>query len=87
VRVVDLAQPAVVAPPGIVAVPAYVLIGRVMFTGNPTPDALATVFTEGLRPGRHKLFALLADDQHAPLMPEVATSVTIIVKPGAMGPM
>jgi hypothetical protein len=47
----------------------------------------ATVFTEGLRPGRHKLFALLTDDQHAPLMPEVATSVTITVKPGAMGPM
>jgi Thioredoxin domain len=43
VRVVDLAQPDVVAPPGIVAVPAYVLNGRVMFTGNPTPDALATV--------------------------------------------
>jgi hypothetical protein len=39
----------------------------------------ATVFTEGLRPGRHKLFALLVDDQHAPLMPEVATSVTINV--------
>jgi hypothetical protein len=47
----------------------------------------ATVFTEGLRPGRHKLFALLTDDQHAPLMPEVATSVTITVKPGAMGTM
>jgi hypothetical protein len=47
----------------------------------------ATVFTQGLRPGRHKLFALLANDQHAPLMPEVATSVTINVKPGAMGAM
>jgi plastocyanin len=45
-----------------------------------------TVFTDGLRPGRHKLYALLVDNQHAPLMPEVATSLTIIVGPGATAP-
>jgi hypothetical protein len=39
-----------------------------------------TAFTDGLRPGKHKLYALLVDNQHAPLMPEVATSITINVK-------
>lgn len=32
--------------------------------------------------GPHKLYALLVDNQHAPLMPEVATSITINVKGG-----
>jgi hypothetical protein len=41
-----------------------------------------TVFTDELKLGKHKLYALLVDNQHAPLMPEVATSVTINVKPG-----
>jgi hypothetical protein len=40
----------------------------------------ATVYTDELTPGRHKLFALLVDNQHAPLMPEVGTSITINVK-------
>ncbi len=38
-----------------------------------------TVYTDELTPGTHKLFALLVDNQHAPLMPEVATSITINV--------
>jgi len=38
-----------------------------------------TVFTDGLRPGKHKLYALLVDNQHAPLMPPVSTSITINV--------
>jgi len=40
----------------------------------------ATVYTDELTPGVHKLFALLVDNQHAPLMPEVATSITINVR-------
>jgi len=43
----------------------------------------ATVYTDELTPGTHKIFALLVDNQHAPLMPEVATSITINVKAGA----
>src|SRR5919198_4000501 len=42
-----------------------------------------TVFTDELRPGTHTLFALLVDNQHAPLRPEVATSITINVKASA----
>jgi hypothetical protein len=45
VWIVDLAQPESVAPPGLVAIPAYVLNGRLIFTGNPTPDALARVLS------------------------------------------
>jgi plastocyanin len=36
-----------------------------------------TVFTDGLRPGKHKLYALLVDNNHAPLMPDVASMITI----------
>ena len=50
VRVVDLAEPGVTAPPGIVAVPAYVLDGRLLFTGNPTPDALAAALLRATAP-------------------------------------
>jgi len=39
-----------------------------------------TVFTDGLKPGKHTLYALLVDNQHAPLMPEIATSITVNVK-------
>jgi hypothetical protein len=38
------------------------------------------VFTDGLRPGKHKLFAILVDNQHAPLMPDVSSMITINVK-------
>ncbi len=41
VRVVDLSEPGAQAPPGLVAVPSYVLNGRILFIGNPTPMALA----------------------------------------------
>lgn len=41
VRVVDLAQPSAVPPPGLVAVPTYILDGRVLFIGNPRLDTLA----------------------------------------------
>ena len=39
-----------------------------------------TVFTDGLRPGKHTLYALLVDNQHAPLMPAVSSMITINVK-------
>jgi hypothetical protein len=40
VRVVDLDASDAQVPAGIVAIPAYVLDGRLLFTGNPTPAAL-----------------------------------------------
>jgi plastocyanin len=46
----------------------------------------ATVFADGLRPGKHILYALLVDNQHAPLMPPVASSVTINVLAAAAQP-
>lgn len=36
--------------------------------------------TEGLKPGHHTFFALLVDDQHAPLMPEIADKVDLTVQ-------
>jgi hypothetical protein len=45
VRVVDLGQPGVHVPRGVVAVPAYVLDGHVLFTGNPTPEALTAALS------------------------------------------
>ena len=41
VRVVDLSEPGAQAPPGLVAVPSYVLNGRILFVGNPTQAAMA----------------------------------------------
>jgi hypothetical protein len=41
VRVVDLSEPGAQAPPGLVAVPSYILNGRILFIGNPTQAALA----------------------------------------------
>ena len=41
VHVVDLSEPGAQAPPGLVAVPSYVLNGRILFIGNPTQAALA----------------------------------------------
>jgi len=40
VEVVDLEQSSVQLPPGVVAVPCYILNGRALFTGNPTSAAL-----------------------------------------------
>jgi len=43
----------------------------------------ATTFlasTQGLTPGHHAFFALLVDNQHAPLMPDVADKVDLIVQ-------
>lgn len=48
VRVVDLGQSAAPLPRGVVAVPAYVLDGRLLFTGNPTAEALARVLAKAV---------------------------------------
>jgi hypothetical protein len=42
----------------------------------------ATVFADGLRPGKHKLNALRVDNQRAPLIPEVASTITVNVRHG-----
>jgi hypothetical protein len=45
--------------------------------------ACSTTFqasTQGLKPGHHTFFALLVDNQHAPLMPDVADQVDLIVQ-------
>lgn len=36
--------------------------------------------TVGLKPGPHTFYAILEDNQHAPLMPDVSAKVTVIVK-------
>ncbi len=36
--------------------------------------------TKGIAPGKHTFFAILVDNQHAPLMPEVVAQVDLIVK-------
>ncbi len=36
--------------------------------------------TKGIAPGKHTFFAILVDDQHAPLMPEVVAQVDLVVK-------
>ncbi|MCY7418698.1 MAG: hypothetical protein LH650_09415 [Chloroflexi bacterium] len=36
--------------------------------------------TQGLTPGPHTFFAILVDNQHAPLMPEVIAQVDLVVK-------
>ena len=36
--------------------------------------------TKGLSPGKHTFFALLVDDQHAPLNPPVVTQVELVVQ-------
>jgi hypothetical protein len=36
--------------------------------------------TQGLKPGHHTFFAILVDNQHAPLMPEVFDKVDLIVE-------
>jgi hypothetical protein len=48
VRVVDLEQSRAPLPTGVVAVPAYVLDGRLLFTGNPTAEALHQALTEAI---------------------------------------
>ena len=36
--------------------------------------------TKGIAPGMHSFFAILVDNQHAPLMPEVVAQVDLVVK-------
>jgi hypothetical protein len=48
VQVVDLDRSRAPLPLGVVAIPAYVLDGRLLFTGNPTGAALARVLAAAL---------------------------------------
>ena len=36
--------------------------------------------TKGLSPGKHTFFALLVDDQHAPLNPPVVAPIDLVVQ-------
>jgi hypothetical protein len=48
VRVVDLERSTAPLPSGVVAVPAYVLDGQLLFTGNPTTEALHQAIIEAV---------------------------------------
>jgi hypothetical protein len=57
--------------------------GPMMGMGTMLGMACAGTFqasTEGLAPGSHTFFALLVDDQHAPLMPDVFDKVDLVVQ-------
>jgi len=57
--------------------------GPMMGMGTMLGMSCATSFqasTQGLTTGHHTFFALLVDNQHAPLMPEVADMVDLIVQ-------
>jgi hypothetical protein len=57
--------------------------GPMMGMGTMLGMACANTFqasTEGLAPGTHSFFALLVDNQHAPLMPDVFDKVDLVVQ-------
>jgi hypothetical protein len=57
--------------------------GPMMGMGTMLGMSCATTFqasTQGLTTGHHTFFALLVDNQHAPLMPDVADKVDLIVQ-------
>ncbi len=57
--------------------------GPMMGMGTMLGMSCATTFqasTQGLTSGHHTFFALLVDNQHAPLMPDVADKVDLIVQ-------
>jgi len=57
--------------------------GPMMGMGTMLGMACSTSFqasTEGLAPGTHSFFALLVDNQHAPLMPDVFDKVDLVVQ-------
>jgi hypothetical protein len=59
------------------------MTGPMMGMGTMLGMSCATSFqasTEGLTPGHHTFFALLVDNQHAPLMPDIADKVDLIVQ-------
>ncbi len=59
------------------------MTGPMMGMGTMLGMSCATSFqasTQGLTPGHHTFFALLVDNQHAPLMPDVADKVDLIVQ-------
>jgi hypothetical protein len=59
------------------------MTGPMMGMGTMLGMSCATSFqasTEGLKSGHHTFFALLVDNQHAPLMPDIADKVDLIVQ-------
>ena len=59
------------------------MTGPMMGMGTMLGMSCATSFqatTQGLNSGHHTFFALLVDNQHAPLMPDVADKVDLIVQ-------
>ena len=59
------------------------MMGPMMGMGTMLGMACSSSFqasTEGLTKGHHTFFALLVDNQHAPLMPDVADKVDLIVQ-------
>src|SRR5260370_9257493 len=59
------------------------MTGPMMGMGTMLGMSCATTFqasTQGLTAGHHTFFALLVDNQHAPLMPDVADKVDLIVQ-------
>jgi hypothetical protein len=57
--------------------------GPMMGMGTMLGMSCATTFeasTQGLTAGHHTFFALLVDNQHAPLMPDIADKVDLIVQ-------
>jgi len=57
--------------------------GPMMGMGTMLGMACANSFqgsTEGLTPGTHSFFALLVDNQHAPLMPDIFDKVDLVVQ-------
>jgi hypothetical protein len=59
------------------------MMGPMMGMGTMMGMSCAQSFqasTVGLKPGSHKFFAILEDNQHHPLMPEVSAEVTLNVQ-------
>ncbi len=55
------------------------MMGMMTMLGMSGSDTFEAT-TEGLPPGPHTFFAIVVDNQHAPLMPEVIAQVDLIVK-------
>lgn len=58
------------------------MMGMATMLGMSGTDTLQAS-AEYLSPGNHTFYAILVDDQHAPLMPEVVAQVDLVVKPEA----
>ena len=62
-----------------VAAKAGPRMGMASMLGTSGPDTFQAS-TKGIPPGTHTFFAIVVDDQHTPLMPEVVAKVDLVVK-------